>query len=103
MKVRCLHPSSALQCRAGSFWVAFGGVSLALIATVVAAVLAFASVKAKAENNAAVNERQDIQQREVTDLLREIYSNQLVIMHHLKIRPGRRDAMPRPPLSEDMP
>lgn len=103
MKVRCLHPSSALQCRAGSFWVAFGGFSLALVAIVVAAALAFASVKAKAENNTAVNERQDVQQREVTDLLHEIYSNQMVIMHHLKIRAGRRDAMPRPPLSEDIP
>ena len=103
MKARCLHPSSPLQCRAGSFWVAFGGFSLALIAIVVAAVLAFASVKAKAENNAAVNKRQDVQQREVTDLLHEIYSNQMVIMHHLKIGAGSRDVMPRPPLSEDMP
>ena len=89
MTNRCSQPASSLQCRAGSFWVAFGGFALVLVGGIIGTVLAFAAVKAQAAANADINARQDTDIREMTSLLRSIHSNQMVIMHHLNIRPPR--------------
>ena len=90
MTNRCPQ-SSNVQCRVASFWVAFGGFALVLVASIVGAVLAFAAVKARAATNTDANIRQDRELREVTTLLRDIHTNQMVIMHHLNIRPPRGD------------
>ena len=100
---RSCPQSTAVSCRVNSFWIAFEGFSLVLVATIVGAVLTFAAVKAKAESNADINARQDTQLREVTVLLRQIHSNQMVIMHHLNIRPPGGDGSLGPALSEDAP
>ena len=96
MTNRCPQ-SNNVQCRVASFWVAFGGFALVLVASIVGAVLAFAAVKAQAATNTDVNIRQDRELREVTTLLRDIHANQMVIMHHLDIRPPVAGANgPRP-------